>query len=86
MLISRRGHQPYIIRFSNTLIWYVYGIKRSMGKWKCLWCSKLLEGESFMDLVEASMKEEGGQHVHGWENITLVEEEAAVSKSRLLSV
>lgn len=45
-----------------------------MDKWKCLWCSKLLEGESFMDLT-ASRKEEGGQHVHGWENITLVEEE-----------
>jgi hypothetical protein len=45
-----------------------------------------MEGESFVDLVEVSMKEEGGQHVHGWENITLVEEEAAVPKSRLLSV
>ena len=30
-----------------------------MGKWKCLWCSKVLEGESFMDLIEASRKEEG---------------------------
>jgi len=29
-----------------------------------------MEGESFVDLVEASMKEEGGQHVHGWEDIT----------------
>jgi hypothetical protein len=28
-----------------------------------------------MDLITASRKEEGGQHVHGWENITLVEEE-----------
>jgi hypothetical protein len=45
-----------------------------MGKWKCLWCSKVLEGRSFMDLIEASQKEEGGQHVHGWENITLLEE------------
>jgi hypothetical protein len=27
-----------------------------------------------MDLIEASQKEEGGQHVHGWENITLLEE------------
>ena len=39
-----------------------------------------MERESFVDLVEASMKEEGGQHVHGWEDITLIEEEAAVSK------
>jgi hypothetical protein len=61
-----------------------YGIRRNMGKWKCLWCSKVLEGESFMDLVEASMKEEGGQHVHGWVNITLVEEEAAFVKNKLL--
>jgi len=30
-----------------------------------------------MDLIAASMKEEGG-HVHGWENITLFEEEAAL--------
>ena len=49
-----------------------------MGKWKCLWCSKVLEGESFKDLIAASTKEEGGQHVHGWENITLLEEEAAL--------
>jgi hypothetical protein len=60
-------------------------IGRNMGKWKCLWCSKVLEGESFMDLIEASMKEEGGQHVHGWENITLVEEEAALVESKLLA-
>jgi hypothetical protein len=47
-----------------------------MGKWKCLWCSKVLEGESFMDLIAASAKEEGGQHVHGWENVSLVERKA----------
>jgi hypothetical protein len=58
-----------------------------MGKWKCLWCSKVLEGESFMDLVAASMKEEGGQHVHGWENITIAEVKAtAVLKNNLVSV
>jgi hypothetical protein len=28
-----------------------------------------------MDLIAASAKEEDGQHVHGWENITLLEEE-----------
>ena len=48
-------------------------LERSMGKWKCLWCSKVLEGESFMDLIAASAKEKGGQHVHGWENVSLVE-------------
>jgi hypothetical protein len=58
-----------------------------MGKWKCLWCSKVLEGESFIDLVAASMKEEEGQHVHGWENVTPVElKAAAVVKNKLLPV
>jgi hypothetical protein len=54
-----------------------------MGKWKCLWCSKVLEGESFMDLIAASAKEGGGQHVHGWENITLVEEEVELENKVL---
>jgi hypothetical protein len=31
-----------------------------MDKWKCLWCSKVLEDKSFMDLVAANAKEEGG--------------------------
>jgi len=40
-----------------------------------------------MDLVEASMREEGGQHVHGWENITLIEEKpVAALENKLLSV
>jgi hypothetical protein len=56
------------------MLFIIFG--RIMGKWKCLWCSKVLEGESFMDLVEAFMKEERRQHVHAWENITLIEEEA----------
>ena len=59
-----------------------------MGKWKCLWCSKVLEGESFMDLIEASRKEEG-EHVHGWENITLENEEViatAIMKTKLTAV
>ena len=35
----------------------------------------------------ASMKEEGGQHVHGWENITIAEVKAtAVLKNKLVSV
>ena len=49
-----------------------------MGKWKCLWCSKVLEGESFMDLIAASAKEESGHHVHCWENITPFEKEVAL--------
>jgi hypothetical protein len=55
-----------------------------MSKWKCLWCSKVLEGESFMDFVEASMKEEDGQHVHGWENMTLLEEKLGL-KNKVLA-
>ena len=43
-----------------------------MGKWKCLWCSKILEGESFMELVKSTMKE--SEPVHAWENISLLEE------------
>jgi hypothetical protein len=57
-----------------------------MGKWKCLWCSKLLEGESFMDLIEVTMKPEQKQHVHAWENITLVEEEADLANKLLHSL
>jgi hypothetical protein len=56
-----------------------------MGKWKCLWCSKVLEGESFMDLIEKSTKEVSRQHVHGWENITLAEEEGLVVADKLLA-
>ena len=40
-----------------------------------------------MDLVAASMKEEKGQHVHGWENITSVDiKTTAILKNKLLSV
>ena len=56
-----------------------------MGKWKCLWCSKVLEGESFMDLVSSTYVR--GEPVHAWENITLVEEELALAlANNLLSV
>jgi len=48
-----------------------------------MWCSKVLEGESFMDLIAASAKEEGGQHVHGWENVTVIEEEADLANKPL---
>jgi hypothetical protein len=60
-------------------------LKRSMGKWKCLWCSKVLEGDSFMDLVSRTYVQ--GEPAHAWENITLVEEEKAVTLvNNLLSV
>jgi hypothetical protein len=40
-----------------------------------------------MDLVKASMEEEGGQHVHGWENITYVEAKSvAVLENNLVPV
>ena len=40
-----------------------------------------------MDLVAASIKEEKGQHVHGWENVTPVDIRAtAVLKNKLASV
>lgn len=69
----------------NKLIRYVAFkvLELALGKWKCIWCSKVLEGESFMALIAASSKEEGGQHVHGWENITLLEEEATLANKLL---
>jgi Zn-finger protein len=47
-----------------------------LGKQKCLWCFKVMQRESFMDLIEDSIKVEGGQNVHGRENITPVKEKA----------
>ena len=38
-----------------------------------------------MDLIEASMKEEAGQHVHGWENIILAKEEEGAIANKLLA-
>lgn len=69
----------------NKLIRYVAFrvLELNLGKWKCVWCSKVLEGESFMDLIAASTKEEGGQHVHGWENIALLEKEVAAENKLL---
>ena len=74
-----------LLSFIYKLVWYdVFRVlERNMGKWKCLWCSKVLEGESFMDLIAASAKEESGHHIHGWENITVIEEEAALAKKVL---
>ena len=42
----------------------------------------MLEGESFMDIT-VSEREEGGHVVHGWENITLLEEEAALENKSI---
>jgi len=39
-----------------------------------------------MDLIAASIKEEGAQHVHGWENITLIEEETKLANKLLRSI
>jgi hypothetical protein len=55
----------------------------SMGKWKCLWCSKVIEGESFMDLVMTSTNNE---QPHAWENITLLEEETDMANKLLPSL
>ncbi|MGB8642271.1 MAG: hypothetical protein WCD28_08285 [Nitrososphaeraceae archaeon] len=57
-----------------------------MGKWKCIWCSKVLEGESFMDLIAVTTREEDGQNVHGWENITLIDEETKLANKLLSSL
>jgi hypothetical protein len=69
----------------NKLIRYVAFrvLELNLGKWKCVWCSKVLEGDSFMDLIAASTKEEGGQHVHGWENIALLKKEVAAENKLL---
>jgi hypothetical protein len=38
----------------------------------------VLEGNTSWALIEASIKEEAGQHVHGWESIILPKEEVAI--------
>jgi hypothetical protein len=58
-------------------------LELNLGKWKCVWCSKVLEGDSFTDLIAASTKEEGGQHVYGWKNIALLEKEVAAENKLL---
>lgn len=54
-----------------------------MGKWKCLWCSKVLEGESFMDL--AIRHANNNELPHAWENITLAEEEENDLKNKAVA-
>ena len=55
-----------------------------MGKWKCLWCSKIIEGESFVDLV--MMNTNSNERLHAWENITLIEEESDLANKLLPSL
>jgi hypothetical protein len=72
-----------LLVFMNKLIRYaVYKIWTWVSGNAC-GVPKCWEGESFMDLIEASMKEEAGQHVHGWENITLPKEEIAIANKLL---
>jgi len=54
-----------------------------MGKWKCLWCSKVREGESFVDPVMTSTND--NEPIHAWENIALVEEESDLANKLLPS-
>jgi hypothetical protein len=54
--------------------WIVRGSEvRIRGKWKCLWCSKELQDESFMDLVMSSTDKIEPRHA--WQNNALVDEE-----------
>jgi hypothetical protein len=39
-----------------------------------------------MDLITVTTREEGGQHVHGWENITLIDEETKLANKLLSSL
>jgi hypothetical protein len=55
-----------------------------MGKWKCLCCSKVLEGESFMDLVTTYTN--NNERPPAWENITLAEEETDLENKLLPSL
>lgn len=55
-----------------------------MGRWKCLWCSKIVEGESFVDLVMTNTNK--NERLHAWENITLVEEESDLANKLLPSL
>ena len=55
-----------------------------MGKWKCRWCSKILEGESFVDLIMTNTN--SNERLHAWENITLVDEESDLANKLLPSL
>lgn len=65
-LISKLGtmahfHSPYaVVSHASLPIWvpeclnkqcWHFDIWNEVWVWKCLWCSKVLEGDSFMDLV-----------------------------------
>jgi hypothetical protein len=74
-ILNREGFSVCIIKK-----WYSY---LNMGKWKCLWYSKVIEGESFMDLVMTSTNNE---QRHAWENITLLEEETNMANKLIPSL
>ena len=61
------SHFPRILisKYANIVL------ERDMGKWRCLWCSKIIEGESFMVLVKSIIKEH--ESIHAWENISFLE-------------
>jgi hypothetical protein len=46
-------------------------LERDMSKWRCLWYSKILQEESFMDLVKSTMKEP--EPIYARENISFLE-------------
>ncbi|MGC1131844.1 MAG: hypothetical protein WA941_03390, partial [Nitrososphaeraceae archaeon] len=74
-ILNREGFSVCIIKKCYSYL--------NMGKWKCLWCSKVIEGESFMDLVMTSTNNE---QPHAWENITLLEEEIDMANKLLPSL
>lgn len=39
-----------------------------------------------MDLIEATTKEQGDQHIHGWENIALIQEETKLANELLPNI
>jgi hypothetical protein len=50
-----------------------------MGRWRCSYCDKVIEGESFMTIVKATLKD--NEPIHAWKNIVVMEPE----KSKLLA-
>lgn len=51
----------------------------NMGRWRCSYCDKVIEGESFMTIVKATLKD--NEPIHAWKNIVVMEPE----KSKLLA-
>jgi hypothetical protein len=51
-----------------------------MGRWMCSYCGKIIEGESFLNLVKSTLTD--GEEILAWMNIEVVVEP---EKSRLLA-